>query len=152
MKRTTVFKAVIVIALILGAVFVSGCIEKIESKLNIGRPALKLTISTGVNESDGSPIVTNLTFEQTQVIYKGADAKVEFPEISVMVRNQSIDSAPVTYWAAQPWVEGNEKYTLTLTFRESFTPKTNDLLILTIRFTDFEGHIIGKNTAFYEWK
>jgi len=150
MKRTSVFIAVIFIVVIIGAVYVS--IDKIESTLNIGRPALKLTLSTGINESDGSPIVTNITFEQTQVIYKGADAKVEFPEISVMVRNQSIDSAPVTYWAAQPWVEGNEKYTLTLTFRESFTPKTDDLLILTIRFTDFEGHIIGKNTAFYEWK
>jgi len=150
MKKTTVFIAVIVIALIIGAVFVS--IDKIESMLNIGRPALKLTISTSVNESDGSPVITNMTFEQTQVIYKGTDVKVEFPDISVMARNESLDSAPVTYWASEPWVEGKEKYTLTLTFRDSFTPKTGDFLILTIRFTGIRGYILGKNTAFYEWQ
>ncbi len=150
MKKNTVFIAVIVIALIIGAAYVS--FEKIESTLNIGRPALKLIISTGINESDGSPIVTNLTFEQAQVIYKGADAQVEFPDINVIARNGSLDSAPVSYWAAQQRLKENEKYTLTLTFRDSFTPKTGDLLILTIRFTDFGGHILEKNTAFYEWK
>lgn len=150
MKKTTVFIAIIVIAVIIGAVSVS--IDKIESMLNIGRPALKLTISTGVNESDGSPLITNMTFEQTQVIYKGTDVKVEFPDISVIARNESLEAAPVSYWAAEQWVEGKEKYTLTLTFRDSFTPKTGDFLILTIRFTDIGGHILGKNTAFYEWK
>ncbi len=150
MKKTTVFMAVIVIALIIGAVYVS--IGKIGGTVNIGRPALKLTISTGVNESDGFPIVTNLTFEQTRVIYKGADAKVEFPDINVIARNGSLDSVPVSYWAAQQRLKENEKYTLTLTFRDTFTPKTGDLLILTIRFTDFGGHILEKNTAFYEWK
>jgi hypothetical protein len=150
MKKTTVFIAVIVIALIIGAVFVS--IDKIESMLNIGRPALKLTLSTGVNESDGSPVITNMTFEQTQVIYKGTDVQVEFPDISVIARNESLAAAPVTYWAAQPWVEGKEKYTLTLTFRDSFTPKTGDFLILTIRFTGIRGYILEKNTAFYEWQ
>ncbi len=150
MKKTTVLIAVIVIALIIGAVYVS--IDKIGSTLNIGRPALKLTISTGVNESDGSPIITNITFEQTRVIYKGADAQAEFPDISVTARNESLLSAPVSYWAAQPWIEGTEKYTLTLTFRDSFTPKPGNLLILTIRFTGIGGYILGKNTAFYEWK
>ncbi len=150
MKKTTIFIAFIVIALIIGGVYVS--IEKIENMFNIGGPALKLTISTGVNESDGSPIVTNLTFEQTRVIYKGADAQVEFPDINVIARNGSLDSVPVSYWAAQQRLKENENYTLTLTFRDFFTPKTGDLLILTIRFTDFGGHIIGKNTAFYDWK
>jgi len=150
MKKTTVFIAVIVIAIIIGAAYVS--IGKIGSTLNIGRPALKLTISTGINESDGSPIITNITFEQTRVIYKGEDAQVEFPDISVTARNESLLSAPVSYWASQPWKEGNEKYTMTLTFRDSFTPKKGDLLILTIRFTGIGGYILGKNTAFYEWK
>ena len=150
MKKNTAIITIIVIALIIGAVYVS--FDKIGSTLNIWKPALKLTISTGINESDGSPIVTNVTFEQTQVIYKGADAKVDYPDISVIARNESLVAAPVTYWAAQPWVEGNENYTFTLTFRDSFTPKTGDFLILTIRFTGIRGYILGKKTAFYEWK
>jgi hypothetical protein len=150
MKKSTFFIAIIVVALIVGAVYVS--IDKIERTMNLDKPALKLTISTGVNESDGSPIITNMTFEQTQVIYKGADSQVNFPDISVMARNESLYSDPVSYWASEPIVKGKEKYTLTLTFRDSFKPKTGDLLILTIRFTGNRGDILVKNTAFYEWK
>lgn len=150
MKKTTVFIGVIIIAVIVGALYLS--IDKIGSTLNIGKPALKLTISTGINESDGSPIITNITFEQIQVIYKGADAQVDYPDISIIARNGSLLAAPVSYWAAQPWVEGDKIYTLTLTFRESYTPKKGDFLILTIRFTGIRGYILGKNTAFYEWK
>ena len=149
MKKTTVIMAVIVIVVIAGALYLS--MDKIGSMLNIGKPALKLTISTGINESDGSPIITNITFEQTKVIYKGTDVQVEFPDISVIARNESLLAAPVSYWAAEPWAEGKEKYVLTITFRDSFTPKTGDLLILTIRFTGIRGNILGKNTAFYEW-
>lgn len=150
MKKTTVIMAFIVIVVIAGALYIS--MDRIGSMLNIGKPALKLTISTGINESDGSPTITNITFEQTQVIYKGSDTKAGFPDISVVARNESLMAAPVTYWAAQTWVEGEKNYTLTLTFRDSFTPKTGDLLILTIRFTGIRGYILGKNTAFYEWK
>ncbi len=150
MKKSTVLIAIIVVALIIGAVYVS--IDKIESTLNIGKPALKLTISTDVNESDGSPIITNMTFEQTQVIYKGADSLVNFPDISVTARNDSLLSDPVSYWASEPRLGGKEIHTLTLTFRDSFKPQTGDKLILTIRFTNNRGDIIGKNTAFYEWK
>ncbi|MCZ7402988.1 MAG: hypothetical protein O8C61_12265 [Candidatus Methanoperedens sp.] len=150
MKKSTVLIAIIVVALIIGAVYVS--IDKIESTLNIGKPALKLTISTRVNESDGSPIITNMTFEQTQVIYKGADSPVVFPDISVIARNESLLADPISYWASEQRVGGSEKHTLTLAFRDSFKPKTGDLLILTIRFTSYKGNILGKNTAFYEWK
>jgi hypothetical protein len=150
MKKSTVFIAIIVVALIIGAVYAS--IDKIESTLNIGKPALKLTISTDINESDGSPIITNMTFEQTQVIYKGADSLVHFPDISVIARNDSLLSDPVSYWASEPFVKGKEIHTLNLTFRDSFKPETGDILILTIRFTNNRGDIIAKNTAFYEWK
>lgn len=157
MKRNTVFMAVIIIAVIGGALFLSfdkleRSVYKIESILDIGKPALKLTVSTGINESDGSPVITNITFEQTRVIYKGTDTRVEYPEISVVARKDSIRAPPVTYWAAQPWIEGNETYTLTLSFRESYTPETGDFLILTIRFTGLRGFILGRNTAFYEWQ
>jgi len=141
---------VIGIVLIAGALYLS--MDRIGSMLNIAKPALKMTISTGINESDGSPTITNITFEQIQVIYKGSDVSAGFPDISVVARNETLVAAPVTYWAAQPWVEGDKNYTLTLSFRESFTPKTGDLLLLTIRFTGIGGHILGKNTAFYEWK
>ncbi|MGB8218268.1 MAG: hypothetical protein WCE94_13300 [Candidatus Methanoperedens sp.] len=150
MKKSTVFIAIIVVALIIGVVYVP--FDKIESTLNFGKPALKLTISTGVNESDGSPIITNMTFEQTQVIYKGADSEVHFPDISVIARNESLLGDPISYWASEPFVKGKEKHTLTITFRDSFKPTPGDLLILTIRFTGNRGDIIGKNTAFYEWK
>jgi hypothetical protein len=150
MKKSTILIAIIVVALIIGAVYVS--IDKIESTLNIGKPALKLTISTDVNESDGSPIITNMTFEQTQVIFKGADSLVNFPDISVIARNESLLGDPVSYWASEPRLGGKEKHILTLTFRDSFKPQTGDILILTIRFTNNKGDILVKNTAFYEWK
>ncbi len=152
MKKTTVVITFTVIVLLIGAVYVS--MGNIGSTLNIGKPALKLTITTGTNESDGTPIVTNVTFEQTEVIYKGTDAKVEYPDISVIARNESLLAAPVSYWAAQAWNEekDNGTYTLTLTFRETYTPKKGDLLILTIRLTGIKGYILGKKTAFYEWK
>jgi hypothetical protein len=151
MKKTNVFMGVIVIAMIFGALYVTA--GNIGDRLNIWNPALKLTITTGVNESDGSPTITNITFEQTRVIYKGTDAKVNYPDISVMARNESVAAAPVSYWAAEPWVEGNNKtITLTLSFRETYLPKNGDLLILTIRFTGIRGYILGKNTAFYEWQ
>lgn len=150
MKKTTISISVIIIAVIAGALYLS--IDQMGSTLNIGKPALKMTISTGINESDGAPIITNITYEQTQVIYKGADAQVDYPDISVIARNESILAAPVSYWAAKPWVEGEKVYELTLTFRESYTPKKGDILILTIRFTGIRGYILGKNTAFYEWQ
>ena len=151
MKKSTVFIAVIIIAGITGVLYLN--LDKVENTMNIGNPALKLTVSTGVNESDGLPIITNITFEQNRVIYKSTDAITNFPEISIMVRNGSLDSSPVTYWAAQPWVEGeNETHTFTLTFRELYTPKKGDLLILQFRFTGPDGYNTEKKTVFYEWQ
>jgi hypothetical protein len=151
MKKFSVFIAVIIISGIIGVLYLN--LDKIESTINIGNPALKLTISTGVNESDGSPIITNFTFEQIRVIYKGTDAISNLPEISIMVRNESLKAAPITYWAAQPWVEGeDETHTFTLTFRDSYTPKKGDMLILQIRFTGIRGYNTEKKTAFYEWQ
>ncbi len=151
MKKSTVFIAIIIIALIIGAVYVS--IDKIESTLNIGNPALKLTISTGVNESDGAPIISNITFEQTRVIYKGTDAIPKFPEIAVMARNGTLSVGPATYWASDPWYESkDEKHTFTLAFRESYTPKKGDMLIIQFRFTGVGGYDTEKKTVFYEWQ
>jgi len=150
MKKTTLFITIIVVAFIIGAAYLS--IGKVENTLKIGNPALKLMISTGTNESDGSPIITNVTFEQTRVIYKGTDSQVVFPDINVMLRNETTFAEPVTYWASEPWVKGKDKYPITLTFRDSYKPKTGDFLILTIRFTGTNGEILGKKTAFYDWQ
>lgn len=151
MKKTNIFITIIVIALIIGTVYIST--NKILSTLKIGNPALKLTISTDFNQSNGMPYVTNIIFEQTRVIYKGSDAIPDFPDISVTARNESLLADPVTYWASEPRsLAKNETHTLTLTFLDSYTPKTNDTLILTIRFTGTKGSVLTKNTAFYEWK
>ncbi len=117
-------------------------------------PALIVKISTGINETSGAPIITNMTFEQSQVIYKGADAVVEFPEITVMVRNNSINAAPVSYWASVPWdsKETSGNYTLTVVFRETYTPSSNDTLILTVQQVGLKGRILNKQTAFYGWE
>lgn len=118
-------------------------------------PALIVTITTGVNESKGdAPIITNVTFEQTKVIYKGSDTPAKFPEINIMVRNEELNSLPVNYWAAAPWNQGEKegKYVITVLFLETYTPKPEDLLVLTIKQTGIKGNILNKQTAFYEWK
>jgi hypothetical protein len=141
-----VIVAVIVLVVGLAALYVIN--TKIE-----WHPALKLTISTGVNETDGFPIVTNVTFEQTKVIYKGTDDKVVFPDIDVMARNGSVLAPPASYWASvqRDPKERNGTYTMTLTFRESYTPQKGDQLILTIFLTGSGGTILTKKTALYEW-
>lgn len=151
MKKSTVFITVIIIAGIIGALYLN--LDKIERIMNIGNPALKLTVATGVNESDGSPIITNITFEQTRVIYKGTDAIPKFPEIAVMARYGTLSAGPATYWASDTWSESeNETHTFTLTFRESHTPKKGDMLIIQFRFTGVGGYDTEKKTVFYEWK
>jgi uncharacterized protein (UPF0333 family) len=150
MNKSSIILTVIIIAGIIGAFYLN--LDKIESTINIGNPALEMTISTDVNESD-VPIITNIDFKQTEVIYKGSDAPTILPEISIMIRNDAVNSAPVSYWASQTWVEGeNKTYTFTVLFRESYTPKKGDRLIIQIRFTDFSGSRIEKKTALYEWK
>lgn len=118
------------------------------------RPALKLTILTEVNESDGSPTITNITFEQVSVFYKGTDSKVDYPDISVMARSGSLLAPPASYWVSVPWneEETSGNYTLTVTFRDFYKPTTGDVLILTIRQTGTRGYILNKITAFYEWQ
>ncbi len=118
-------------------------------------PALIVTITTGVNESKGDhPVITNVTFEQTKVIYKGTETPAKFPEINIMVRNEELTSLPVNYWTAAPWIQGEKegKYVLTVVFLDTYTPKPEDLLVLTIKQTGIRGDILNKQTAFYEWK
>lgn len=121
----------------------------------VWNPVLVVTITTGINESnDNSPTITNVTFEQSRVIYKGSNSVTSFPEINIMVRNESLLALPVAYWAAVPWnqEEPKGKYTLTISFKETYIPKPGDMLILTIKQVGLKGHIYNKQTAFYEWR
>jgi hypothetical protein len=127
----------------------------IEKSLNLTKPALKLIIITNTNKLDGDRLeITNITFEQTEVpvFYRSADSPPEFPDISVQGKKGTITSAPITYWASAKRLKTDETYRFTLTFREPYVPKPEDLLILDIRMSDFRGELEYKTTAFYGWK
>ncbi len=142
----TVIVAVIVIMVGLAALY-------FINQNVVRHPALKLTISTDVDETDGFPIVTNVVFEQITTIYKGTDSRVIYPDISVVARNGSLLAPPASYWASVQWnpEEGNGTHTMTMTFLESYTPQKGDLLILTIRMTGAKGFMLTRKTTFYEW-
>lgn len=129
---------------------------EVKPELNLAKPALVLGITTGINQSDGRLIVTNMTFEQTTVpiYYRSADSPVEFPNINVQGRNGTIYSPPVTHWASEKIPVGSEggKHIMTLTFRESYKPRPQDVLILTIKIAEYGGLEEHRKTAFYEWK
>lgn len=118
-------------------------------------PALTVTVTTGINESDGdAPIITNVTIEQSRVMYKGSDSVTTFPEINMMVRNQSLLAIPVAYWTSVPWKQDETEgsYKLTAVFKETYTPTPGEVLILTIKQVGLKGKVYNKQTAFYEWK
>lgn len=143
--KAIVWLAVIVVA---GALVLSTQGEKLKDS-----PAVKLTVTTELNESSDLPSVTNVTIEQTTVpfFYRKADTPPKFPEINIETKIGALKNPPVGYRAGafRP-VEGT--YNLTIVFREGSEPKTGDLLIMAIRLSDFRGAIIKKTTAFYEWK
>lgn len=150
-KSYGIVKTALVLLLLLA---IAGTVGYYAYKQINWHPTLILKISTGVNETDNSPIITNVTFEQGQVIYKGTDTVAQYPEINVMVRNGTLESAPITYWASAPWNQDEEsgKYTVTAVFKETYTPHSGDLFIVTIRQVGRGAYILKKTTAFYEWK
>ncbi len=151
MKKTTMAIAVIVIAITIG-LYLYG--NDIENRLHMNKPALKLTIATGLNETEGTEEITNVTFEQTTVpiYYRSADSPVQFPDIDVEAKNNTPVSAPVSYWLSSKRTSPNSTYTFMLTFREPYKPVTGELLILTLRMNDFRGFLEYKTTAFYAWQ
>lgn len=129
-------------------------IDKVEGALIPSKPALKLKITTDYNDSEGLLMITNMTFEQTTVpaYYRSVDSPVEFPNINVEGRNESVTSSPITYWSSEKRVNIQSVYDFTLTFREPFSPNTGNLIILTVRMNDLRGKLEYKTTAFYVWK
>jgi len=116
-------------------------------------PALKVSVSTAINESTGFPTVTNATIEQTEVpfYYRRADSIPKFPEITIEAKANAMMSEPIAYRSGvfRP-EEGN--YTLMVTFYDGKEPKVNDTIILAIRLSDFRGSVVKKTTAFHLWK
>lgn len=152
MRKTTTIAIIVILIIAIGLSYLY--MDKIENVLIPSKPALKLTISTDYNDTGDFLVVTNMTFKQTTVpvFYRSIDSPAVFPDIDVEGRNETVTAAPVTYWASAKRVKTNETYAFTLTFRESYVPKPDDLLILAVRMNDFRGKLEYKTTAFYSWK
>ena len=150
--RKTIVAIVVILFIAIGLSYLY--MDKIENALIPSKPALRLTISTDYNDTGDFIVITNMTFEQTTVpvFYRGIDSPVVFPDIDVEGRNETVTAAPVTYWASAKRVNINQTYVFILTFRESYVPKTGDMLILAVRMNDFRGKLEYKTTAFYGWK
>lgn len=117
------------------------------------KPALKITITTGLDENE-TVKATNIEFEQTTVpfFYKRVDSVTQFPEISTIARRNNMMSEPISFWASTPRPDDIGVYTIMMTFRDGKEPKTNDSLILPLKFTDVTGYLVYKTTAFYGWE
>jgi hypothetical protein len=152
MRKKTIVAVIVILFIAIGLSYTY--IDKIENAWIPNKPALKLTMITDYNDTGDFIVITNMTFEQTSVpvFYRSVDSPVVFPDINVEGRNDTITTAPVTYWASAKRVKTNETYEFTLTFREPYVPKPGDMLILTVRMNDFRGKLEYKTTAFYGWK
>lgn len=119
----------------------------------LAKPALILKISTNLSEEDGAPMVNNITFEQSSVVffYKRADSIPSFPEIEVNARINMLDTSPASFWASTPYKEEGV-YELTLLFRDGNEPKPGDVLIIPLRIINIRGVPMYKTTSFYEWE
>ncbi len=120
----------------------------------LSKPALLLRVSMNITEK-GTPIINNVTFEQSGVpfFYKRVDSIPDFPEIDVNARINTLNSAPASYWASQHVDLNNEGiYTLRMFFRDGKDPKQGDVLIMPIRIVSSTGAIAYKTTAFWVWE
>lgn len=144
--------SLVVIALIIGVCYQYS--SSVLSGLNLTKPALKISISTGINTTTEILEITNITFEQTNVskMYRSVDSPVEFPDINVEAKIDTVASAPISYWASARRINPQDKYELILTFREPYKPSSGDILILILKMNDFRGNLEYKSTAFYAWK
>lgn len=151
-KMAQIAIAIIVMAVIIGLCYQYG--GSILSGMNLTKPALKIKISTDINESTKNLEVTNLAFEQTNVskMFRSVDSPAEFPNIDVEAKSNTIYSEPISYWASEKRTDVNKTYNFVLTFRDNSTVNVGDLLILSVRMSDFRGNLEYKTTAFYEWK
>lgn len=150
-KKIKLAKMSIVVLLIFS---VSGYyIYRHSSDMGLTKPALILKVSTNIDEK-GDPVITNVTFEQSSVMffYKRADSVPYFPEIQVNARINEMASAPASYWASEHFNYDEGTYTIQVLFRDGKEPKQGDVLILPIKIISYTGAIAYKNTAFWIWE
>jgi hypothetical protein len=152
-KNAIVITVVIVIALI-GTLYLYA--DSIEKELHLTKPALKVTVTTGVNASLDEDLiqVKNMTFEQTTVpiYYRSVDSPAVFPDINIEGKNNTLTALPITYWQSQKRENMEANYTFIMTFREPYVPKKDEVLFLAVRMNDFRGVLEYKQTVFYVWK
>lgn len=145
-------KLIVIVLLLLSAS--AYYLYKNSSGIGLTKPILELKISTDL--SDGMPLITNVTFDQSSVIffYKATESIPKFPEIDVNARINEFESGPSTYYASAPYdfSKKNETYSIRLFFRDGKVPRQGDILILPIRITGYTGTILYKTTAFYDWQ
>jgi len=146
-------KKIITYVIILLIFSVSGYyLYKHETELGLAKPALVLTVTTNMTE-DNLPMINNITFEQSGVVffYKRADSIPDFPELEVNARINKMDSAPASFWASTHYT-GDGKYNIRLLFKDGNEPKQGDILILPIRIVGLAGIVMYKTTSFYMWE
>ncbi len=150
-KNAIAITVVIVIALIGTLYFYSDSIEK---ELHLTKPALKIAVTTGFNDTLGEIQITNMTFEQTAVpiYYRSVDSPAVFPDIDIEGKNNTLTAMPITYWQSQKRENTEGNYTFIMTFIEPYQPKKDEVLFLAVRMNDFRGVLEYKQTVFYVWK
>ena len=154
MSKNKIAIAIVIVIALIGLCYLN--VDRIENALKLTKPALKITLTTGINESLGDDLmqVTNMTFEQTTVpvFYRSADSPAEYPDIDIEAKANTVTASPATYWTSFKRVNQKDAYNFVLTFREPYVPQKGDMLFLTVRMNDFRGVLEYKSTAFYSWR
>ncbi|MCZ7382387.1 MAG: hypothetical protein O8C64_12560 [Candidatus Methanoperedens sp.] len=152
MKKMTIAITVVIVIALIGTLYLYA--DSIEKEMHLTKPALKITATTGYNDTLGEIQITNMTFEQTTVpiYFRSVDSPAVFPDIDIEGKNSSITAVPITYWQSQKRENTEGNYTFVLTFREPYVPKKDEVLFLAVRMNDFRGVLVYKQTVFYAWK
>ncbi|MCZ7385504.1 MAG: hypothetical protein O8C67_07560 [Candidatus Methanoperedens sp.] len=152
MRKNAIAITVVIVIALIGTLYLYA--DNIEKELHLTKQALKLTVTTGYNDTLGEIQITNMTFEQTTVpiYYRSVDSPAVFPDINIEGKNNTLTAAPITYWQSQKREKMEGNYTFIMTFREPYVPKKDEVLFLAVRMNDFRGVLEYKQTVFYVWK
>jgi actin-related protein len=89
MRKITLAVTLIIVIALIGTLYLYA--DRIENELHLTKPALKITVTTGINASLDEDLIqiTNMTFEQTTVpaYYRSVDSPVVFPDINIEGNN-----------------------------------------------------------------
>ena len=152
MRKNAILIMVVIVIALLGTLYLYA--DSIEKELHLTKPALKVTVTTGYNDTLGEIQITNMTFEQITVpiYYRSVDSPAVFPDINIEGKNNTLTAVPITYWQSQKRESTEGNYTFIMTFREPYVPKKDEVLFLAVRMNDFRAVLEYKQTVFYVWK